>query len=149
MRKFWTLVLAPVLALAFFVLGTPSAQAFGSEVLGCGSSPTYTWTANACDAGDGIVLFSPHNLSGSYSYRWTITQWDGSVLTSSCNGSTYPCISSGCTTTSSTCYIETRRIIRYDRTVTASLRLTQSGQSRTIQATATIGHEGLCINCST
>lgn len=145
MRIFRNLVLAPVLALAFFVVGTPAANAFGTEVLGCkyGSA---SWTANSCSGAFDLVTFSPSNLSGSYSYGWTLTQ-NGNTVTNICGSGAYgTCISSGCTSTSSTCTVDIQGTLHYTTTVVASLVLTQSGQSRTIQASATEAGIKPCIN---
>jgi hypothetical protein len=133
MRRFWTLLLTPVLTLAFFVLGSPAANAFGSEVLGCDWGTG--WVANNCGGGNGLVTFSAHNLSGTYSYSWTLTGY----------GATN--ISSGCTATSSTCTVNTGNGGLNDRTLTASLTLTQSGRSRTITAQATVWASGDCLKC--
>ena len=136
MRRFWTLLLTPVLALAFFLVGNPAANAFGSEVLGCAWNGG-TWVANNCGGGVDNLTFSPHNLSGSYSYSWTV-KYGASTVTSPCTSGIEPCILSGCTTTSSTCtiYAEDPYPL-HDKVITASLRLTQSGQSRTITASGT------------
>jgi hypothetical protein len=134
MRKFWTLALTPLLALAFFLVGAPSANAFGSEVLGCAWNGG-GWVASNCGGGSGQVVFSAHNLSGSYSYSWTIVN-DLGYSYGPCTGAT-PCIISGCTATSSTCTLAAEGPL-HDRVVTASLTLHQSGLSRTIQAKATI-----------
>lgn len=48
MRRLWAAALALVSALAFLVVGSPPASAFGSEVLGCSIDFT-SWTANSCD----------------------------------------------------------------------------------------------------
>jgi hypothetical protein len=69
MRKFWTGALAPVFALAVFMLGTPAANAFGTEVLGC-TYGSASWTANSCSGAFDLATFSPSNLSGAYSYSW-------------------------------------------------------------------------------
>jgi hypothetical protein len=136
MRRFWTLLLTPVLALAFFMVASPNANAFGAEVLGCswGSGP---WIANNCGGGDYTLTFSAHNLSGTYSYSWTLT------------GSSTTTITSGCTATSSTCTVNADPLGRQDQTLTASLTLTQSGRSRTITAQATIWHDTAwdCLKC--
>jgi hypothetical protein len=145
MQKLLTWAFTPVLALAFFVLGTPAANAFGTEVLGCqfGSA---SWTANTCGPGLGVVTFSPNNLSGAYTYGWSVTH-DGAPVTNICSSTTgAPCIYGGCTATSSTCDIRTAGSTFSQRTVVATLVLTQSGQSRTIQATATVERVRPCIN---
>lgn len=147
MRRLRTLVLAPVCALALFVLGAPAAHAFGTEVLGC-TFGTSAWTANSCGPGLGVVEFSPNNLSGSYSYGWTIVH-DGSTVTTVCSSTTgAPCLYSGCTASSSTCQVRTAGSPYSTRQVVATLVLTQSGQSRTIQATATVDRVRACINCT-
>jgi hypothetical protein len=144
MRRFWTLLLTPVLALAFFMVASPAANAFGGEVLGCswGSS---AWVANNCGGGYDLVTFSAHNLSGTYSYSWTIKNDFGSTI-NACNGVTFPCLYSGCTTTSSSCTLNAYGPT-HDRVYTASLQLTQSGQSRTITAQATGFADPPCKTC--
>jgi hypothetical protein len=154
MRKLWSAVLTPVLALAFFVVGSPAANAFGSEVLGCSVNPvtaTYNaWTANSCagggDPGYFVVRFSPHNLSGTYSTSWTVTGPSGAVITSTCGGTAIPCIYNGCTLSSLTCDIKDSSGF-VNKTYTASLRLTQSGLTRTIQAQGTIYLHDPCTRC--
>src|SRR4051794_36580578 len=100
MRKLLTAVFALVAALAFFVVGSPSANAFGSEVLGC-SVDSATWTANSC-GGQGVyhhvsvIHYVPHNLSGSYTKSWLIA-YGSYTVTEACGNGVYPCISSGCT----------------------------------------------------
>ena len=143
MPKFWTLVLTPILALAFFLAGAPSANAFGSEALGCdwGSG----WVANNCGGGDGILTFSVHNLSGTYSYSWTVTTDLGQTVTGPCTGQSL-CIDSGCTSTSSTCRLVATGNL-HDRVLTAKLTLTQSGLSRTIQAQATMWADPTLCRC--
>lgn len=140
MRKLWALVITPVFALAFLFLGSAPAQAFGSEVLGCAFNGG-TWTANSC-AGNDLVQFSPANLSGTYSYGWTIKNPSGATVTTPCSSTTATCLYSGCTTTSSTCTVRVSTPL-HDRTYTASLNLTQSGLSRTIQASALVYGEPL------
>jgi hypothetical protein len=63
----------PLLALAFVVMGSGPASAFGAEALGC-SVDTATWTANSCYRPDSGAIgalhamhFAAHNLSGAYS----------------------------------------------------------------------------------
>jgi hypothetical protein len=145
MRKVWTLVLAAVFALGAFVLGTPAANAFGTEVLGCkyGSA---SWTANSCSGAFDLATFSPSNLSGAYSYSWTLTQHGSPVINICGSGAYSTCISSGCTSTSSTCTVDIQGTLHYQTTVVASLVLTQSGQSRTIQASANEAGIRPCIN---
>jgi hypothetical protein len=152
MRKLRPLALTPVLALAFFVLGTAPAHAFGSEVLGCQVSqaglPPGTWTANSCGIGRTSddyywIAYSPQNLSGTYTFAWTLTLPSGNTVTTPCTATTGPCIDSGCTSTSSTCVLKVPNPPR-DRTYVASLVLTQSGLSRTIQAQALITGDPPC-----
>jgi hypothetical protein len=132
MRRFWTLLLTPVLTLAFFMAGSPAANAFGAEVLGCswGSGP---WIANDCGGGDGLVTFSAHYLSGSYSYSWTLNR---SVT-----------IISGCNATSSTCTVDPPVLGLKPGLLRATLTLTQSGQSRTISAVAELDYNADCRTC--
>ncbi|HJQ01026.1 MAG TPA: hypothetical protein VJ851_05460 [Jatrophihabitans sp.] len=134
MRRFWTLLLTPVLAVAFFMVGSPAANAFGAEVLGC-SWNSGPWIANNCGGSDGLLTFSAHNLSGTYSYSWTLTGYPSLTIVS------------GCTATSSTCTVDTGDGALRDHTLTASLTLTQSGQSRTITAKATVYANGDCLTC--
>lgn len=136
MRRFVTFLLSPVLALAFFLAGSPAANAFGSEVLGCAWNGG-PWIANNCGSNNYNLTFSARNLSGSYSYSWTV-KYASSTLTTPCGSGIDPCILSGCTATSSSCTIYADNPWPAgDKVVTASLRLTQSGQSRTITASAT------------
>ncbi|MEO6501741.1 MAG: hypothetical protein ABIQ09_07495 [Jatrophihabitantaceae bacterium] len=149
MRKLWAAALALVSALAFLVIGSTPANAFGSEVLGC--SINYPWTANSCHSNaalaDGKPVyanFSAQNLSGTYATSWTITTGTGAAVTQSCTPYNSLCIESGCTASSLACQI--RWSVGYqDRTLTAVLRLTQSGQTRTVTAKATI-YEGTGCN---
>jgi hypothetical protein len=149
MRKLWTRALAPVFALAVFMLGTPAANAFGTEVLGCTFGTAAAWTANSCSAAYGDPTFSPSNLSGTYTFAWTATQ-NGSPITNPCSsGAGGACISSGCTSTSSTCSVDIAGSLYSSQTAIVTLVLTQSGQSRTIQASATVDRVRPCINgCS-
>jgi hypothetical protein len=159
MRKLLTAVSALIAALAFFVVGSPSANAFGSEVLGCDVGGF--WSANSC-ASSGtqttytvlLVNFTPHNTSGTYTTAWSVTnQKSGAAVTQSCN-TTYsnnPCIAgtNSCTSGSMTCTIAVLVGIN-DKAFTAALTLTQSGRTRTITATATIyaGSNGTgCPKC--
>lgn len=149
MRKVWTLVLTAVFALGAFVLGTPAANAFGTEVLGCTFSTSSAWTANSCSGSYGDPTFSPSNLSGDYTYSWSVTQY-GNPVTNACgSGTAGTCIYSGCTSTSSTCSVDIAGSLYSEVTVVTSLVLTQAGQSRTIQASATVARVRPCINgCS-
>jgi hypothetical protein len=142
MRRLWAAALTPVLGLAFLVMGSGPANAFGSEVLGCAFQGS-TWTASSC-AGYDSATFSVHNLSGTYSYAWTFTIGGLNWAPKSC-GSSSPCVQSGCTTTSSTCTVNDWPL--HDQTITATVRLTQSGQSRTIQASALYYSDPPCLTC--
>jgi hypothetical protein len=142
MRRLWTLLVTPLLALAVFLVGNPAANAFGSEVLGCAWDGG-SWIANNCGSGTAEVTFSAHNLSGSSTYSWTLTI-GGSTFSNSCAGVT-PCIVSGCTATSSSCTVADDEFV-HSRVLTASLQLTQAGHSRTITATATFLVDG-CLRC--
>ncbi len=146
MRRFLTLLLTPLLVLTFFLADSPAANAFGSEVLGC-SWNGGPWVANGCGASDGSLTFSPHNLSGTYSYSWTIT-YGAFTVTNTCGNGLEPCLS-GCTTTSSSCTIlADNPWPAQSKPVTASLQLTQSGQSRTITASATVySYKPDCTRC--
>lgn len=151
MRKLCVTVVALISALAFLVVGSPSASAFGTEVLGC-SFDSGSWIANACSgAGDaGVnsqVYFTPHNLSGSYGTSWTVTGPGGGTL-SNCTGGTVVggCISAGCTSGQLGCWLTVNSAPHVDRVFTATLTLTQAGQTRTISATATAVHD-TCLTC--
>jgi len=142
-RKLLLLLLTPLLALFFLVLGSPSANAFGGEVLGCGVDNS-AWTANSCAGGGDsstsahVIHYAAHNLSGSYSMKWTALNGFGTVITASCNSpQVVNCIWSGCTASSTTCDIGAGQFSQ-DRTFTATLQLTQSGQTRSVQASAVI-----------
>lgn len=152
MRKIWAAALALVSALAVLIVGNPPANAFGSEVLGC--SLGYGWTANSCSSYAGLEYghpvfanFSAQNLSGTYAMSWTITTGTGAVVTQSCTAYNSLCIQSGCTASSSACQIKWS-VGSQDRTLTAALTLTQSGQTRTVTARATIIEgSGPCSLC--
>jgi hypothetical protein len=136
MCRFRTLLLTAVLALAFLLVGIPAANAFGSEVLGCAWNGG-SWTANNCGSSDGTLTFSAQNLTGSYSYSWTVT-YGASTLTTLCGSGIEPCIQSGCTATSSSCTVYADNPYPlHDKVITASLTLKQSGQSRTVTASGT------------
>ncbi|MEO6501852.1 MAG: hypothetical protein ABIQ09_08060 [Jatrophihabitantaceae bacterium] len=142
MRKLWTAALAFVSALAFFIVGSPSANAFGSEVLGC--SVSFGWTAGSCTSYAGLsagqtlyVNFEPHNLSGAYTTSWDITGPGGAVTGSCSTGSYGTCIYSGCTAGSLSCRLRTQ-VAGDPYAITAALRLTQSGKTRTVSAVANI-----------
>ena len=145
MRRWLISALVVALTGFFMVLSSPTANALGSEVLGCGFAPNYTWSANQCTGNDSTawVQFSAHYLSGAYSYQWSITDGYGAPITRTCTGlpaTDQGCLYSGCTASSSTCTVtleDQPSVLIY----TASLRLTQSGQSRTIQAAATANPE--------
>lgn len=154
MRKLWAAVLTPVLALAFFVVGSPAANAFGSEVLGCAvtrlTSTTQSWTANYCEGGGDpgyfVIHYSPHNLSGTYSTSWTVTGPTGTVLRACSSTNGVPCISSGCTLSSLTCDVQDSSGYS-SKAYTATLRLTQSGLTRTIQAQGVVHGHDPCTRC--
>lgn len=142
MRKLWTAALALVSALAFFVVGSPSANAFGGEVLGC--SVSFSWTAGSCTSYAGLsagqtlfVNYEPRDLSGAYTTSWAITGPSGAV-TASCTTNTYStCVYSGCTAGSLACQVRTK-VGAEPYAITAALTLTQSGQTRTVSAVANI-----------
>jgi hypothetical protein len=153
MRKLCTAALALVSALAFFVIGSPPANAFGGEVLGCSSG--FGWTANSCHSSAALssgtlllVAFDTHNTSGTYTTSWTFTP----ALNGTCSStfSNVPCVypGGGCTAGSLSCQIATR-VTTYIQTFTAALRLTQAGQTRTVTATATVKEspDGGCRLC--
>jgi hypothetical protein len=152
MGRLWTSIFTPLLALAVFLLGSPAAHAFGSEVLGC-AFDSAAWTANSCEGGgdssvyNTAIHFSPHNLSGTYTKRWTVTNQSGGAVPNCSSSITFNCISSGCTTTT-VCDLLVHSNIQHTNTYYASLRLTQSGQTRTITASALVDLDGtICIQC--
>jgi hypothetical protein len=153
MRGSWALVLAPLLAVGFLTVASGPANAFGSEVLGCGVDGG--WTAHFCEGGGSTefgelysITFAAHNLSGTYSYAWTIQKNTYTSITTPCSSTTtYNCIESGCTATSSTCVVGARQGGLSAQVFAATLRLTQSGQSTTIDASAQI--DGLDSGCRT
>ena len=127
--------------MAFVMAGGGAANAFGSEVLAC-SVDGFPLTANACYGypqkvnAPNPVTFSPQGLSGAYTYSWTVIGPNGSAITAHCTNYTLACIDSGCGTASyCNIYVPTGF---HDKTATATLRLTQSGQTRFITAQATI-----------
>ncbi|MEO7260851.1 MAG: hypothetical protein ABI047_06295 [Jatrophihabitantaceae bacterium] len=141
MRKLWTAALAFVSALAFFIVGSPSANAFGGEVLGC--SVSFGWTADSCTSYAGLsagqtlyVNFEPQNLSGAYTSSWAITG-PGGAVTGSCSTGSFTCIFTGCTAGSLSCQVRTK-VSSGPYAITAALTLTQSGQTRTVSAVANI-----------
>lgn len=158
MRKLLIAVFAVVAALAFFVVGSPAANAFGGEVLACDAGGAYV--PNSCystgtQANGTLMLvnFSPENTSGTYSTSWAVTNQVGTAITQSCTV-TYgnaPCISSpnsgSCASGSMWCQIAVH-VGANDKNYTAALTLTQSGQTRTVTATATIqAGTGSCPRC--
>lgn len=153
MRKLWAAVLTPVLALAFLVVGSPAAHAFGSEVLGCAVNPVTTtynsWTANYCEGGGDpgyfVIRYSPQNLSGTYSTSWTVTGPTGAAL-GTCGTTATPCIRSGCTVSSITCEVKDSSGYS-NKAFTATLSLTQSGLTRTVQAQGVIDGHDPCTRC--
>jgi hypothetical protein len=153
MRKLSKAALALVSALALFFVGSPPASAFGGEVLGC--SAGFGWTAGSCHSSASLssgtlllVTFEAHNTSGTYDTSWAFTP----ALNGTCNSSftNVPCAYSGntCTAGSVTCQIATR-VTNATQTYTAALTLTQSGQTRTVTATATVKEsiDGGCRLC--
>jgi len=143
MRKLYAAAVALLVALACFIVASPPASAFGSEVLGC-SFDSSAWTANSCeDGGDGlphVVHFSAHNLSGTYTMSWTAS-------VSNCSSTlTINCVSAGCTSTSTTCDLKVHDGHAI-KTFTVNLKLTQSGQTRTISASAVVDPNNDCIRC--
>ena len=153
MRKLVTAAVTLVSALAFLVVGSPPASAFGSEVLGCSAGGL--WAANSCQSDGALgfdalvsISFSAHNTSGTYTTSWTLTTQAGGTITASC-ASTYwntPCLASGCTSSSLSCEA-VQRVGDKDKSTTAALTLTQSGRTRTITAVADIFGNGGCAKC--
>ncbi|HST48219.1 hypothetical protein [Jatrophihabitans sp.] len=125
--------------MALLVVGSPAANAFGSEVLGC-SFDSGAWTANSCAGGgeQGVVYqihFSAHNLSGTYSKRWTVYQYQAGMSQPPPGVVITP---TTCTSTSTTCTVSLKSNAFQTKTISADLQLTQSGQTRDIWAYATV-----------
>jgi len=153
MRKLLTAVLALVSAVALCIIGSPPANAFGSEVLGCSAGGL--WAANSCQSDGALgfdalvsISFSAHNTSGTYTTSWTLTLQNGGTITATCNSTetNTPCIDNGCTSSSLSCQIY-QRVGNHDKNTTAALTLIQSGQARTITAVVTIFGNGGCAKC--
>ena len=131
MRRLLTALVAITLGITIALAAATPAQAFGSETLGCRIAPgtQFNWYP-ACNNDTGFaytynVGFLVQNTSGSgYSYTWSITGQHGAVIT-------------GCTSTSNVCAVyATRRAGSYD--ITATVTVTQGGQSGTLYSIATI-----------
>jgi hypothetical protein len=143
MRKLWAAALALVSALAFLIVSSPAANAFGSEVLGCNAGPG--WSTPTCSSyglehygTPASIGFSTQNTSGTYTTSWALTGGGGASITQKCSStSNLPCISSGCTTSSLDCVIAWN-VGWKDHIVNATLTLIQSGHGRTLTAQATI-----------
>lgn len=152
MRKLCTAALALLSAVAFLIVGSPSASAFGSEVLGCNVG--VGWHASTCQTpllwSTGTTVYAdfyPANLSGTYGWSWTAYD-DGVPVTTHCvSVNNVGCIVRGCTATSTDCEVQDH--VGGASSITAYLTLTQSGRSETLAATATIrdSADGGCPKC--
>jgi hypothetical protein len=150
MRKLLTAAIALISALAFLVVASPSASAFGSEVLGC-HFDSDAWSAGPCYI-DGpqstltYLHFEPHNTSGSYLHSWSLINQNGAAVTQSCDStiSSVPCIYSGCTTSTPLACVVANRIGANDHSITATLYLAQAGQAENVTAKAYIDGVGHC-----
>lgn len=152
MRKLCTLAVALLSAVAFLVVGSPSASAFGSEVLGCDFGLGYHASTCATSAtwSTGTTVeanFYPANLSGTYGWSW-VAYDDGVRVTTNCVSiNNAGCIDRGCTATSTQCVVQDH--VGGGNSIVAYLTLTQSGRSETLTATATIkdAADGGCHLC--
>jgi hypothetical protein len=157
MRKLWTAVLALVTALAFLIVGSPPASALGGEVLGC--SVDFDWTAGSCqgirhNSGTlNLVDFQVRNTSGTYGSSWSITIGTTPVTTTCVSTfASTPCLAGGseCTAGSLSCQVYAR-VGDGNQTFVATVVLSQSGQSETLTATATVKGSldggGGCAKC--
>jgi hypothetical protein len=89
------------------------------------------------DSGPIPITHAVHNLSGTYSYSWTVKDGYGSTIGAYCAPNVGgPCLTSGCTYTSSSCVLQLPHGYLAGRTYIATGTLIQSGLSRTISATA-------------
>jgi hypothetical protein len=152
MRKVWALALTPLLALAMSTAASAPANAFGSETLHCFIAPGHLAGGNGyCDtitqASSWYVYLEAQNLTGSYSFAWTVTnESTGSQITNVCptTGITRDCLYPGtCTATSSKCQVGVTGT-SFDKYQRTTLVLTQSGRSRTLTAES---HEPCAFNC--
>jgi hypothetical protein len=96
------------------------------------------------------VDFVPHNLSGTYSFVWTVGIQGATTftpITRACASDTdYNCIASGCTATtaaSTSCDV-VAKVGATRKMFSATLKLTQLGQSRSITAYADIVPASIC-----
>jgi hypothetical protein len=107
------------------------ALALGGESLGCFvndglpatfDSPECLPTVARTSYG---VVFKVLGGSGSYTYSWSV-------------GGGGAAVTSGCTTSSDTCILQVNASSGSDKTVNASVTLTQGGQQVVVSAVATI-----------
>lgn len=123
------------LAVAALACGVPlataaTASAFGAESLGCYVStggpppPSEQFCTSGTAAHDYNVTFSVANLSGSYSYAWTVPSIRG--LTGE----------SGCTSTSSTCSFGVAG--GGEKIIDITVVVTQGGQSESLYSEADV-----------
>ncbi|MEJ3747935.1 hypothetical protein WEI85_32180 [Actinomycetes bacterium KLBMP 9797] len=122
MKRVLSTVAAGIVAATSLTLATPSpAAAFGQETLGCRYAPGYVFTfdqycTNQTAANTYTVGFLMENLSGSYTFSWSLSGG-------------YQSIYAGCTSTSTSCAVTVNG--RADSQVTATVTYYQNGQSAT------------------
>lgn len=132
MRRYLQQVLA-FFAFAFLAVGSSTlvaatpAQAFGNETFGCRVTPGTdtiwrTTCSNTVPASSYNVRFAVLNQSGGgYTYSWNIS-------------GTYHQVSSGCTSTSSSCVVTVSN--NQDHFINATVTYRKDGQSATRHAEA-------------
>lgn len=127
MRKLAATTMLGAVAVATALMPATNASALGGETLGCRVAPGHTFTfSNVCSndspTSTGYSIgFLVQNTSGTYAYAWSIPA--------------HSSVSSGCTSTSSSCTISVSRGQgEYDMSVT----LSQGGSSETLTAYADI-----------
>jgi uncharacterized phage protein gp47/JayE len=88
-------------------------------------------------------------MTGTYSMTWTVTGPGGTAVPICSSTQTVNCISSGCTVTSTTCNLLVHTNLYVDHTYTASLKMVQSGWTKTFLSQATVYTAGYdrCPTC--
>jgi hypothetical protein len=131
MRRYVAPLAAAALACGMPLALASSASAFGAESLGCYVStggpppPSEQYCTTSTPARNYNVTFSVANLSGSYTYSWTVP--------SHIRGLTGQ---SGCTSTSSSCSFGISA--GGEDIIDVSVVVTQAGQSETLYSEADV-----------
>ena len=129
MRIFMSLLTALITASGLAVATAGNASALGGESLLCHVSPSHDpYGYQICDndmyASSYQVTFAVRNVTAPSTYAWSISAdlpWT---------------VSSGCTSTSSTCVVS---VPNADNAINASVTLTQNGATETLTSSAMIG----------